>query len=295
MKSIRVTTCFVEYGGNKVNKEYTTYYRQQCSYILHTECLRIFRDRYGESFATSESVPKEFVGRATHLIKALNGAEEARPHPGEIQHFSHLQHKLILCDGEIKDDKLCQGCTELIISVLLYNCAQCNFFLHTQCTKLPNRIEQHRLHDFHMLTLISQATTKNGMFYCEFCSRHNLGFAYKCDSCPKDITLDIKCGLISETLKHEGHQHLFYLALDSKNRKCKACSEYKKDYVFVCTNCDFILGIRCANLPLVAKHKYDTHLLKLTYVVEDFSIEYYCLICEKERDQKHWFYYCKKM
>ena len=285
---------FCRICGNKVSKEYAAYYCQQCSYILHTECLRIFRDRYGESSATSESVPNEFVGRATHLIKALNQAEEEGPYPGEIQHFSHLQHKLILYDGEIKDDKLCQGCTELIISVPFYSCAGCNFFLHTRCTKLPNRIEQHRLHDFHTLTLISQANTKNGVFYCEFCSRRNYGFAYKCDSCPKDIMLDIKCGLILETLKHEGHQHLFYLALDSKNRKCKACPEDKKDCVFVCTSCDFILGIKCANLPLVAKHKYDTHLLKLTYVVEDFSIEYYCLICEKERDQKHWFYYCKK-
>jgi hypothetical protein len=130
--------------------------------------LRIFRDRYGESFATSELVSNEFIGRATHLIKALNRAKEEGLHLGEIQHFNHLQHKLILCDGEIKDDKLCQGCIEFIISVLFYSCAQCNFFLHTQCTKLPNRIEQHQLHDFHTLTLLFRAITENGVFYCEF-------------------------------------------------------------------------------------------------------------------------------
>jgi hypothetical protein len=57
------------------------------------------------------------------------------------------------------------------------------------------------------------------------------------------------------------------------------------NYVFLCTNCDFILGIRYANLPLVARHKYDTHFLKFTYAFEDNYGEYYCLICEKKETQ----------
>jgi hypothetical protein len=108
---------FCRICAGKVNKEYAAYNCQKCSYNVHTECLRRFRSWYGESSATSESVPNESVGRVTHLIKALDQAEDEGPHLGEIQHFSHLQHKLILCDGEIKDDKLCQGCMELIISV----------------------------------------------------------------------------------------------------------------------------------------------------------------------------------
>jgi hypothetical protein len=175
---------------------------------------------------------------------------------------------------------------------------QCNFFLHTRCTKLPTRIEQHRLHRFHTLTLLQQATTKNGVFYCQFCSCRHCGFAYKCDTCwdeDKEVnTFDVQCGSIPKTLKHEGHQHPFCLAQVSKNRKCKACSKDNERYVFVCTKCDFILGIGCTNLPLVARHKYDTHLLKLTYAVEDNCREYYCLICEEKRDPNHWFYYCKE-
>jgi hypothetical protein len=115
---------FCRICGDKVNKEYAAYCCQQCSYILHTECLKHFRDSYGESSAISESVPNESIGRATHLIKALDQAEDKGPHPGEIQHFSHEDHKLILCDDEINDDKLCQGCTELIISVPFYRCVQ---------------------------------------------------------------------------------------------------------------------------------------------------------------------------
>jgi hypothetical protein len=175
---------FCRICGDKVNTEYAAYYCQECSYILHTECLRRFRDEYGESPATSDqSVPNKSVGHATHLIKALNQAEDEGPHLGEIQHFSHQQHKLILCNDEVKDDKLCEGCMEFIISVPFYSCAQCKFFLHTRCAELPTRIEQHRLHDFHTLTLLPRASNKSGVSFCDICSRHHRGFTYKCDTC----------------------------------------------------------------------------------------------------------------
>jgi hypothetical protein len=128
---------------------------------------------------------------------------------------------------------------ELIILAPFYGCAQCNFFLHTRCTKLPIRIEQHRRHDFHTLTLLPQAPTKSVVFFCHICSRHHRGFAYKrdLDWCPDGkSTLDVQCGSILETLDHEGHEHFFYLALDSK-RKCKACPKDNEEYVFACTNC----------------------------------------------------------
>jgi len=59
-------------------------------------------------------------------------------------------------------------------------------------------------------------------------------------------------------------------------------------------NCNFALGLECATLPLVARHRYDDHLLRLTCSVEAPWEEYYWLICEKDRDPKNWFYYCTK-
>ena len=181
---------------------------------------------------------------------------------------------------------------EFIISVPFYKCAECDFFLHTRCTKLPTRIEQHRLHYFHTLTLLQQAPNKStSMPYCHICFRDYRGFTYKCDACAGD-TFDIQCASIPETLKHEGHQHPLSLPIEHRRRDCKACSHDNQYYGFVCTSCDFVLGIRCANLPLLARHKYDTHRLKLTYTAEASYGEYYCLICEKTRDPNHWFYYC---
>jgi hypothetical protein len=285
---------FCRICGNKVNTKYAVYSCQKCSYHVHTECLRRFRDKHGELPGTSELVPNNSVGRATHVIKALNQADDEGPHPEEIQHFSHDHKlKLILRDDEVNDGKLCKGCTEFIISAPFYSCVQCQFFLHTRCAELPRTIKQHRLINFMTLTLLPRATTKSGVFFCDICSRHHRGFTYKCAEVGWR-SFDVQCGSIPETLKHEGHQHLFCLAEESLNRKCKACPKDNREHVFVCTRCDFILGIRCANLPLVAKHKYDTHLLKLTYAAEDDSEEYYCLICEKKRDRMHWFYYCEK-
>jgi hypothetical protein len=108
-----------------------------------------------------------------------------------------------------------------------------------------------------------------------------------------DFYLDLQCCSIPETLRHEGHEHSLFLAVNS-NRRCHVCNctSNKKPGVFVCTNCDFALGFECATLPLVARHKDDDHLLKLTYSAEAHCEEYYCLICEKERDPKQWFYYC---
>jgi hypothetical protein len=62
--------------------------------------------------------------------------------------------------------------------------------------------------------------------------------------------------------------------------------------IFVCTACDFALDFKCATLPLVARHRYDKHPLALTYATKDNFEEHYCLICEEEMNQKHWFYYC---
>jgi hypothetical protein len=184
---------FCKFCDNKVNTKYAAYYCHECNYIFHTECLRGFRNMYGESPTTSELVPNKSIGLATHLIKAHNQADDEGPHPGEIQHFSHQQHNLVLCDENITDDdKLCEVCMEFIILVPFYSCAHCNFFLHTRCAKLPTKIKQYRLHNFHPLTLVPRANTKSGV--CNICySYHRSGFAYKCEMCYW-ATICVQCG-----------------------------------------------------------------------------------------------------
>jgi ribosomal protein L37AE/L43A len=144
--------------------------------------------------------------------------------------------------------------------------------------------KNHILHQ-HMLTLHSDAPYAGGVYICNACGHSRHGFTYRCDRC--DFDLDVQCCSIPEILKHEGHQHSIFLPVSS-NKNCNACDHnhtyYKDTRVFICTTCDFALGFECATLPLVAKHKYDEHPLALTYVAENNSGEYYCLICEEKRD-----------
>jgi hypothetical protein len=173
-----------------------------------------------------------------------------------------------------------------LISTPFYNCSRCSFFLHERCAKLATRIERHPLHE-HPLTLLPG----EDVFYCDACNHLRHGFVYICEKCP-NYSLDIQCCSIPEKFEHEGHQHILYLAISSKE-KCYACdSKHESLGVFVCIECEFALGFECAILPLVAQHEYDTHLLKLTRSTEDCFNEYYCLICEEERKPNHWFYYC---
>jgi hypothetical protein len=255
--------------GQKVKTEYAAFSCQECDFVAHLHCAKAYR---------RESLPEKSVDVMEKIIN-----------PGEIQHFSH-PHNLILSHEEVLHDKLCDGCMHFIISAPFYNCTQCKFTLHTTCAQLPKN-KKHILHQ-HTLTLLPAAPYLGGLFYCRACGHFRHGFTYRCDPC--SYGLDVQCCSVPETLKHDGHQHsLFLLARSNKN--CNACDNdnvVRTYEVFVCTTCDFSLCFECAILPLIARHKYDEHLLALTYVAEKDSEEYYCLICEKERDPNHWFYYC---
>ncbi|XP_059460275.1 uncharacterized protein LOC132189550 [Corylus avellana] len=258
----------------KVKTKYGAYYCKECSYVVHLTCAFKYKED-----AYLKLMREEFIDLQTNVME-VEGARQ-------IRHFSH-QHDLILSNEELMTNEPCDGCKGLIFTPF-YSCIQCNFFLHSKCAQLSKN-KRHPLHP-HLLTLFSKSSFVLGSFSCKACQRLSNGFAYGCGMC--GFYFDLQCCSIPETLKHEGHQHSLSLAVNS-SRRCHVCNLTSDDKpcVFVCTNCDFALGFECATLPLVAGHKDDDHLLKLTYSVEAHCEEYYCLICEKERDPKQWFYYC---
>jgi hypothetical protein len=186
-----------------------------------------------------------------HLVEGVTLAEDERDGPQEIKHFSHPQHKLILSDAELMEDKRCEACMQIIIFAPFYGCAQCNFFLHKRCVKLPTIINQMLFHE-HPLILLSQIPSMGGLFWCHACRRHRHGFAYICDDCTS-YKYDVQCCLIPETLKHEGHPHSIFLAIRYREN-CDGCG-LRILATFVRTNCKFTLCIRCATLPLLARHQ----------------------------------------
>ncbi|XP_062163723.1 uncharacterized protein LOC133870579 [Alnus glutinosa] len=260
----------------KVKTKYAAYYCRECDYVAHLACA--FEYKKGAHLTW---LPEKSIDVAINAIEEVEGAEK-------IQHFSH-KHDLIRSNEEHVKDMLCDGCVELI-SAPFYSCIQCNFFLHSRCAKLPRKKGLFLLHQ-HELTLFSHVSYNNGLFICDACNRLSNGFAYRCRIC--NFKVGLQCCSISKILKHKSHQHSLFLAVNS-NRRCHVCNytSDRKPSIFVCSNCDFALGLECATLPLVARHKYDDHLVELTCSVEAHCEEYYCLICEKERDPKSWFYYC---
>ena len=264
----------------ELNTKYAVYYCQECSFATHLKCAR--RREWTENM-------NEFIGSIDHitgLIKDINRAQNQRGQPQMIKrHFSHDQHDLILNCEDVNDDKLCDGCMQLI-SPPFYSCVECKFFLHNICAQLPTKARH--LHAQLSFTLFSQAPFSDGMFKCYGCHQIRHGFSYYCERF--DEVWDIQCFAIQETLQHESHQHPLYFAVIS-DKKCKNCA---RSGIWVCSPCNFVLCFKCATLPLVAKHKYDEHPFKLTYAAKDEFKEYYCLICEKERNPNHFFYYCAK-
>jgi hypothetical protein len=273
----------------KVNTEYAAYYCRKCDYIAHMECANYFKVEDGDQNETTEVDANQLV----HLVEGIDLAEDERAGPWEINHFSHPQHNLILIDEKHVDVKRCVACIQFIISTPFYGCAQCNFFLHYRCIKLPLTIKRGLFHG-HPLTLISQDVNTSGLFRCHSCRRNHNGFAYQCAEDCRWLQFDVQCCLIPEILEHKSHQHSLYLVIRSHSETCNGCGE--EGVNFRCTHCDkFTLCFRCATLPLVAIYEYHTHLLKLSYTCEDSDEEYYCLICEEERDHPdHWFYSCVK-
>jgi len=86
---------------------------------------------------------------------------------------------------------------------------------------------------------------------------------------------DAQCILIPEVFKYKGHKHLlFHGKIDQL--ECHACGKpprHARTFDFRTTTCGFLLCIKCATLPLVVRHRYDTHLLHLTYAATEDNSE----------------------
>ena len=198
----------------------------------------------------------------------------------EIKHFSHV-HDLKLTD-EIPNNTKCNGCVQYILPPF-YSCTQCSFFLHKSCSELP-KIKRHPLHE-HPLTLNYQQAS----FFCNSCAQRCNGLKYSCQICKYNY--NVQCILLSDTLAHANHEHRLSLSITNYKQKCSNCN-FEHNDAFRCSTCEFSLDLRCVTLPQTTWYDQHEHPFTLCYTPEDDSGEYYCDICEEERDPKQWFYYC---
>ncbi|XP_062172122.1 uncharacterized protein LOC133877744 [Alnus glutinosa] len=209
------------------------------------------------------------------------------------------------CDFE-HDDTLCNLCfTKLNLKRAGYYCHQCDFVAHLGCARKnsiepidttyssdssiesdvneyiyleedEDREEVKRFYHEHKLILSrNEVEFDHRKLICEGCMQSISAPFYSCEQC--DYFLHSTCAR---------------LPLKNSERRLGTNGANYYGAVFVCNECVFAMDFECATLPLKVKCEYDSHHLSLTYTVENDSEEYYCLICEEERNTNHWFYYC---
>ncbi|XP_042990249.1 uncharacterized protein LOC122317309 [Carya illinoinensis] len=284
---------------SKDDLDHGVYYCSSCDFVAHLHCATSKEDRdetfvpksiYEESIESSSGIMEredlgldEPMDSLAFVVKknkvGVVGSEIAE----EIKHFSH-EHDLKLTD-RLGINKNCNACMRSIFPPF-YTCAQCGFFLHKACVELPRKI-RHPLHQ-HPLILYPKTATI-GLFICKTCFRLCSGFTYNCKKC--EFGIDVQCSLIPDTITHASHEHQLILSRSSDAKKCSCCDS-DKGFKFCCADCEFTLDFECLTLPQTIKYEQHEHPFTLCYSPEDESGEYYCDICEEERDSKRWYYYC---
>jgi hypothetical protein len=273
-----------------VDIDYMFYYCSTCHYVNHLQCAT-------NKLLLDETLAPEFedteLGPPYVFLKSIVGEDKIEK-AVEIKHFSH-EHDLELIDEQLENKEKCDACVSPI-SLPFYSCAQCRFFLHKSCVELPRKM----LHPLHRHTLILLPETPYHSLYdsrilgcvqCVACNRTCNGFTYRCDKCK--FGLDVHCSLIPDIINHDGHEHQLILSSASYSDKCSSCDSNREGLMFRCAYCEFTLDFKCATLPRTIKYGPYEQLFVLCYEDEDSSSdEYFCDICEEERDPKHWFYYC---
>ncbi|KAL1200157.1 Protein VACUOLELESS GAMETOPHYTES [Cardamine amara subsp. amara] len=244
--------------------------------------------RCATRFGIWDGIDLEGISENILEIKSYEVIEE-----GVIKHFSHEDHRLKLKEESGANDEyiLCKACNYPIISSPFYKCEECDdCILHKKCAYLPKKKIDSFYKMWFTLTTEREVLDYFNQNPCSICQNLFGGFRYVSDY--GLITLDVRCGSISEPFVHESHpHHSLYINYSTKDIFCNACGD-KKTMVLSCEECEFVLDINCSNLPKLVKHKNDKeHFLSLCYGGKT-SEQYWCDICEEKVNPEKWFYSC---
>ncbi|KAG7644129.1 Zinc finger PHD-type [Arabidopsis suecica] len=259
-----------------INTTYGGYSCNKCpDFFVHSKCATRKDVWDGTEL---EGIPEEVVDVAPFEV-----IEE-----GVIYHFSHEKHNLFLIEDVFIDgaeDMHCEACARPVSSEKHYKCVECKFILHEECANLPLTKRHGLSTGIFYLRFGKDFSEQN--FSCDACNRDGRGFSYKDE---EGVVLDVLCASLSFFKHPKLHPHTLFLTTIDRGT-CLACGENKLN-VLRCVDCDYSLDYKCATLPLVIKHRCDTHYLVLRSGEEAPEGKYWCEICEAETNPERWFYTC---
>ncbi|XVF42392.1 hypothetical protein PTKIN_Ptkin01aG0358500 [Pterospermum kingtungense] len=255
-----------------------------------------------------------FFGAASKRVNQGQGPREIdRPSSATITklfHFIH-NHELLLvnCSSTYQSSIRCEACYLNILGPA-YCCHQCELYIHESCLgKIPREIQipSHPLHSLLPFVLgpdkfffFSLRENNPVCLACNVVIRRQ--FCYGCSQCK--IYFHFSC---AESLKRplisKPHSHNIYLFHidkltfpESQKSKCEICNNkfFKRESIYRCIECHTNFHLQCV---ISYRVKSECHIHPLTLkdcLVEDDSGEYYCDVCEEERDSKDDVYYCQE-
>ncbi|XP_041011459.1 uncharacterized protein LOC121255251 [Juglans microcarpa x Juglans regia] len=246
--------------GRRGERGSVIFHCNKCNFNIHSECINI-----------SPATPSN--------IKVV---------PDSTEYFSH-EHPLILYNINIPTNHRveCRICGKYC-SNSVYGCLPCAFFLHPSCAelKLPQKI-YHPFHLYHPLFLLEQTGSPAK---CNACRKDTRAIAYICQHDNCSFFLDIICGKVRlPAIKYEAHSHLLHFRERTDDQlKCNACDKTCESSIFSCLYCDWNLHYTCGPLPSSITYKFHEDSLVLTNALaeheDEMDDEFYCDVCEKQRD-----------
>ncbi|THG04945.1 hypothetical protein TEA_012167 [Camellia sinensis var. sinensis] len=202
-------------------------------------------------------------------------------------------------------DITCGGCLQPISDSdqVYYKCSDsdCSLFAHKLCAELSidkKQLQPHQQPPF--LQSLPHEYAFPEIHRCESCQANDKSFD-ECAECLFETNL--RCGLLPSIVHHNCHEHPLTIMLNPFSYwvefECMACGESGKNASYSCYVCDpegsVGCHLGCALLPQTFKYKYHRHTFKISTNVDrdvEESNEFYCDVCEEERNPNHWVYYC---
>ncbi|XP_052479534.1 uncharacterized protein LOC128031972 [Gossypium raimondii] len=197
--------------------------------------------------------------------------------------------------NKLKLNKLkCVACKWELQDTQAFMCLPCRFIIHESCMNdMPMQVQSSLFHPHHILH--PRPFFNAGEVRCYACRTKVNGFSFYCNKC--DVDLHVSCAKYrTRATKHSCHPHnLLQLGKSIIKRiSCRACGRKNcNDSLFSCRKCDFNVHPKCMPLPSSFEHKRHLHpLMLVSPFAEDDSGDYYCDMCETERNPEIHVYYC---
>ncbi|KAK4738333.1 hypothetical protein R3W88_002030 [Solanum pinnatisectum] len=166
-----------------------------------------------------------------------------------ITHFSHPHTLELITHQNFAPSQLC-SCCKIQANGSVYTCKSCNFFLHVECSQMPQQIN-HPFDKEHALSLLPKSIYPEGNFRCDACGETGDGFSYHCNSC--GIDLHILCAVLPHYITHRSHCHQLEIQFSSpypsKSFRCDICKNIgTNQWLYRCHTCGFDAHLNCTKL-----------------------------------------------